>query len=219
MSVDPDDAAVRVVIVGAGGQGKVVADIVRASGRSAGLTAVGFVDDAPERAGTMVLGLAVLGPLDALSSIPHDGVVVAIGDNATRARLSAALESRGERIVGVRHPFSSVAESAEVGPGCLISAGVVITPGARIGRGVIVNTNASVDHDTVVDDFAHVACRAVVGGEARIGARTLIGIGASVMSGRRVGADVVVGAGALVQRDLPDGVVAYGVPAVPQPAR
>jgi len=213
MSVEPKDATARVVIVGAGGQGQVVADILAAAGDASGLRAIGFVDDAPERIGATVLGLPVLGRLETLPSVPHDAVVVAIGDNAVRARISLALEASGERLVGVRHPFSSIAVSAEIGPGCMISAGAVITPSARLGRGVLVNTNASIDHGTVVDDFAHVACGAVVGGDVSIGARTLIGIGASVMSGRTIGADTVVGAGALVQRDLPEGVVAYGVPA------
>jgi len=219
MSVDSTGAAVRVVIVGAGGQGQVVADILAVAGDASGLRAMGFVDDALERVGATVLGLPVLGRLEALTRLPHDAVVVAIGDNAVRARVSLALEASGERLVGVRHPFSSIAASAQIGPGCMISAGAVITPSARLGRGVLVNTHASIDHGTIVDDFAHVACGAVIGGAASIGARALIGIGASVMSGRRVGADTVVGAGALVQRDLPDGVVAYGVPATVRTAR
>ncbi|MEQ1728003.1 MAG: acetyltransferase [Vicinamibacterales bacterium] len=216
MSVHPEAAPVRVVIVGAGGQGQVVADILHAAGPAGGLRAIGFVDDAPERVGASVLGLPVHGGIDVLATLPHDAVVVAIGDNAVRARISLSLESLGERLVSVRHPFSSVAASAQIGVGCMISAGAVITPSVRLGRGVLVNTNASIDHDTLVEDFAHVACGAVVGGSAFIGARSLVGIGAAVMSGRRVGADAVVGAGALVHRDLPDGVVAFGVPARPR---
>jgi acetyltransferase-like isoleucine patch superfamily enzyme len=40
-----------------------------------------------------------------------------------------------------------------------------------------------------------------------------LGTGAKVLDGVRIGRDVVVGAGAVVTEDLPDGVVAVGVPA------
>ena len=203
----------RVLIVGAGGQGRIVADILLASADRSGLTPVGFVDDRAERAGSLIAGLPVLGALTDLQAIPHDAVVVAIGDNAHRQRLSLALEASGEELVTARHPFTSLAPDVTVGPGCMISAGVVVTPGARIGRGVLLNTSSSVDHDSVVGEFAHMSAGATVGANVVIGARTLIGLAAAVMTGRRVGADCLVGAGALVTRDLPDNVVVAGVPA------
>lgn len=203
----------RVVIVGAGGQGRIVADILLAGAGSSGLVPVAFVDDAPARLDAVVLGLPVSATTRDLRDVPHDAIVVAIGDNAVRHRLSLELEGRGERIVTVRHPFSSVGHDVTIGGGCMLSAGAVVTPCVRIGRGVLINTRASIDHESVVDDFAHVSAGATVGACAVIGARTLIGLGASVMSGCRVGADTIVGAGALVVRDLPDGVVAMGVPA------
>ena len=95
----------------------------------------------------------------------------------------------------------------------MISAGVVVTPGARLGRGVLLNTSCSVDHQSVIGDFAHVSAGATVGANVAVGARTLIGLGANVASTWRVGADALIGAGALVVRDIPDGVVAFGVPA------
>ena len=213
MSVEARPAALRVVIVGAGGQGKIVADILRATKPLGTMFAVGFVDDGPWSNGATVMDLPVLGSVDALPGIDHDGVVVAIGDNAVRAAVSLALDARGERIVTVQHPSASVSADVELGPGCMISAGAVITPCVRLGRGVLVNTNASIDHDTVIGDFAHVGPRAVGGGRVTIGARTLIGLGAAVLSGCRVGDDAVVGAGAVVTRDVPDAVVVVGVPA------
>jgi sugar O-acyltransferase (sialic acid O-acetyltransferase NeuD family) len=203
----------RILVIGAGGQGLIVAGILLAASRTQNVDAAGFLDDSPARRGAAVLGVPVLGVIAELSSIPHDGIVVAIGDNMRRAELSVAFEQAGERLVTVTHPTANVSPDVQVGPGCMISAGAIVTPQSRIGRGVLLNTSSSVDHGSIIGDFAHVSAGTTVGANVIVGERTLIGLGASVMSGRRVGANVVVGAGAVVTRDLPDGVVAYGVPA------
>lgn len=199
--------------MGAGGQGRIVADILLAGRKTSGLTPIGFVDDREERTGGTLLGLPILGTVEQMRGIPHDAIVVAIGDNHLRERITLGLEAAGERLATATHPWTSIAADVVIGAGTMISAGAVITTGTRIGRGVLVNTNASIDHETRVDDFVHVSCGATVGANVIIGARTLVGLAAAVMSGRHVGADCVVGAGALVHRDLPDNVIAVGVPA------
>lgn len=195
----------RVVIAGAGAQGAIVADMLP--------DAIGFVDDRPSMRGATILGLPVLGTLDALREIEHDAVLVAIGDNQLRAAVTARLLAAGERMATAIHPSASVAASATIGEGTMICAGAIVVARAVLGRGVLLNTKASVDHDTVLGDFAHAGPGATIGGDVRVGAETLIGLGASVMSGATVGARTIVGAGALVVRDLPDDVIATGVPA------
>lgn len=180
----------RILIIGAGAQAAVVAEILELRGTPA----VGMIEH--DR------------PLPA-----HDAVIVAIGDNHARRTVTEKLVAGGERLATAVHPFSSIARSAVIAPGSMICAGAVVQPRARIGRGVILNTRASVDHDSVVGDFAHVAPGATIGGRCAIGEETLVAIGASVASGVTVGARVTVGAGAAVVRDLEDGAVAYGVPA------
>jgi sugar O-acyltransferase (sialic acid O-acetyltransferase NeuD family) len=213
MASESDRTRTRVLIVGAGGQGRVVADILLSGRKTSGLTPIGFVDDRKAQSGSALLGLPVLGTVAQIQGIPHDAIVVAIGDNHLRQEVTLGLEAAGEQLVTAAHPWTSIAADVEIGAGAMISAGAVIMPGARIGRGVLVNTRASVDHETLVDDFAHVSPGATVGANASIGARTLVGLAAAVMTGCHVGADCVVGAGALVHRDLPDNVVAIGVPA------
>lgn len=202
-----------VLIVGAGAQGRIVADILLAGFKASGLRPVGFIDDDAARIGATMLGLPILGTTAMMRDIPHDAIVVAIGDNHARQQVTLTLEADGERLTTATHPWTSIAAGVVIGAGAMVSAGAVITPGAHIGRGVLVNTNASIDHDTTVGDFAHVSAGATVGAHVTIGARTLVGLGAAVMSGCHVGADSIVGAGALVHRDLPDNVVAVGVPA------
>jgi acetyltransferase-like isoleucine patch superfamily enzyme len=77
----------------------------------------------------------------------------------------------------------------------------------------VINTAAVVEHDTIVEEFAFIAPHATIAGGARVGRLSLIGIGAVVLPGVNVGSETIVGAGAVVTRDLPDGVVASGVPA------
>ena len=189
----------RIVIVGAGSQGMIVADILEC----AGTPAIGFVDDTP--------GKNVLGTIDDLRTIAHDAIIVAIGDN--RLRRSLVEKLAGERLATAIHPFTSIATSASIGEGSMISAGAIVLPHAVIGRSVILNTKASIDHDTIVGDFAHVSVGSTIGAAVRIGEETLIAAGATIVTGMTVGARSIIGAGAAVVRDIPDDVTAFGVPA------
>ncbi|HVE72398.1 MAG TPA: acetyltransferase [Thermoanaerobaculia bacterium] len=175
----------RILIIGAGGQGAVVADI---------------------------LGDAVVASIEDHEPFPpHDAVLVAIGDNRARRAITERLGD--EQHATAIHPFTSIARTATIGAGTMISAGAIVAPRAILGRGVLLNTKASVDHDTVVGDFAHIAPGATIGGRCRIGDDAFIGPGATIASGVSIGARTVVGAGSVVLRDLPDDVTAFGVPA------
>ncbi|MGN6184256.1 MAG: acetyltransferase [Thermoanaerobaculia bacterium] len=201
----------RVLILGAGSQGAIVADaLLRAHEAGSPATPIGFIDDF--HSGD-VLGLPILGRIETIGAIEHDALIIAIGDNAKRRALFSAFESTSETMITAQHPFTSIAPDVIIGDGSMISAGAIVTPRARIGRGVLLNTKSSVDHDTIVGDFAHISVGATVGAKCVIGDEAMIGLGASVSSGCRVGARSVIGAGAVVVRDIPPDVVAYGVPA------
>lgn len=204
----------RVIIIGAGGHGQVVADILlQMATQGAALTPVGYVDDDASLTGRQLIGLPVLGRVADLAAIEHDAVTIAIGANRTRRKLLMNLQAQGESLVAAIHPSAVVAPSATIGAGAVLCAGVIVNPGATIGANTIVNTGATVDHHNVIGDHAHIAPGVHLGGDVAIGEGTLIGIGAVVMPQRRVGAWCTVGAGAVVTRDLPDQVVAIGAPA------
>jgi sugar O-acyltransferase (sialic acid O-acetyltransferase NeuD family) len=199
----------KVLVVGAGGHGHVVADILRAAA-SAGepVEFEGYLDDRwPGR------DLPVLGATSDLPLFPHDAAIVAIGDNETRASLSQRLQRAGERLAVARHPSAILAQDVSAAPGTMICAGAIVCVGVRIGRGVIVNTGCSVDHHCWIGDYAHVGPGARIGGDVTIGDRAFVGIGAVVLPGVTVGSGAVVGAGAVVTRDVPPGVTVAGVPA------
>jgi sugar O-acyltransferase (sialic acid O-acetyltransferase NeuD family) len=204
----------RVIIVGAGGHGQVVADILGQMQTVTGdVSPLGYVDENPALSGLCFLGLPVLGQTSALPLIAHEAIVIAIGDNQTRQRLFQTWQSQGEQFIVARHPRAVIAPDVPIGAGSVVCAGAIINPGATIGANVILNSGCTVDHHNHIGDHVHIAPGVHLGGEVVIGEGTLIGIGATIMPGRQVGPWSVVGAGALVHRDLPGGVTAVGVPA------
>ena len=205
---------IRVLILGAGGHGQVVADILlRSFEQRESVQPIGYLDDDPALAGQTRLGLPVFGRLTQLGEFGHDALIIAIGNNALRRTLYDDLTGQGEQFVVARHPRAVIAPDVIPGSGSMICAGVVVNPGAKLGANVILNTGCTVDHHNVIADHVHIAPGAHLGGDVSVGAGTLIGIGATVMPGRTLGAWSTVGAGALVTKDMGSGVVATGVPA------
>lgn len=195
------------LVFGAGGHGRVVADAALVAGRWSRVLAS---DRDPARCvGELLPGVAMLLAADAVACA--GAVHVAIGSAAGRERETAALGAG--MLATVVHPRAAVAAGASLSPGCFVAAQAVVAPGASLGIGVIVNHGAVVDHDAQVGDFSHIAPRAALGGGVAIGRRVLVGSGACVLPGLRIGDDVVIGAGAVVCEHLPEKGVYAGVPA------
>jgi len=206
----------RVLIIGAGGQAQVVADILlRMQERDGSPHPLGYLDDNPALNGRSYIGLPVLGNLARLAEIDHDGVVIALGDNALRKRVYEEARSRGERLIVARHPAAIVAPDVLIGPGSMICAGVVVNTGTEIGANVILNTSSSADHHNRIGDHVHIAPGAHLGGEVTLGEGVLVGIGATVLPRVRVADWARIGAGACVHKPVPAGLTVVGVPARP----
>ncbi len=201
----------RLLVLGAGGHGKVVADAASAGRKWA---VIEFLDDRHPEHGALGDWKVIARPADIAGLVgADDDVIVAVGDNARRLAVIEELLSRGIGLATVTHPAAVISPRASLAPGCVVFAGAVINAGASIGRGCIVNTGAIVDHDCRLDDAVHVAPGAVLGGNVRVGRRSWVGIGASVRHGVSIGSDTMIGAGAAVVADIGDNVVAMGVPA------
>jgi len=203
----------RVLLFGAGGHAQVVADILRAQ-KSAGdpVSFAGYLDDRVDDL-RRVIGDELLGTMADWPAIPHDALIVAIGDNRTRRKLFVHAATRNACFAVAKHPASTIAPDVTIGPGSMICAGVVINPRATIGANTIINTSSSVDHHCRVGDHVHVAPGVRLGGDVRIGEGTLVGIGAVDLPGKTIGAWATVGAGAVVVEDVPPGATVVGVPA------
>ena len=198
----------RLVVIGAGGHGLVVAD----AALTAGFEVLGFLDNDRALLGGQFLGLNVLGPIE----VAHDMdacYVVAIGDNRSRKRVVDALGLPIERYVTVIHPRATVSTYAEVLHGAMILAGAVIGPQAVVGSHSIINHGSSIDHHGVVGAFVHVGPGCHAGGSVRIGSGVFLGIGVSVVPSVTVGDWAVVGAGSVVLHDVLESTIVAGVPA------
>ncbi|MDO8733470.1 MAG: transferase [Actinomycetota bacterium] len=199
----------QAVIVGAGDHAVSVAETVR----SAGYELVGFTSK--DDFGSTLFNLPVTReiPMDHLAS--GGMVILAIGDNATREsawmRLAATVPV--EQLPAVFHASAIIAPAAQISAGAVIMQGAIVANQARVGFGCLLNTGSILEHECELSGFASLAPRAVTGGRVRIGARTAISIGAVLKHGLTIGEDTVVGGSSYVDRDLPSGVVAYGVPA------
>ena len=204
------------LILGAGGHAKVMADTALVSGAA---SSVVFLDDRCNLCDQLphVLGWPLIGPLAlALEPASRDqfaSAVVAIGHAVTRLHWIEQLQTAGYELPVLIHPTAWISPSARIGPATVVFAQATVQAQADIGKGVILNTGCSVDHDVHLSDGVHICPGARLAGEVQVGARSWISIGASVIQQVRIGADVTVGAGAAVVRDLPDGVTAVGVPA------
>jgi sugar O-acyltransferase (sialic acid O-acetyltransferase NeuD family) len=195
---------VRLLIVGAGGHAKVVIDAAEAAGH----TIAGVVGDP---SGTdVIMGHAVAHSADGIEA---DGFVIAVGDNASRARYFAEYSASALPPAVVVHPSVIVGSDVELGAGTFIAAGVVINTGARIGVDSVLNTGCSVDHDCVIGAHSHIGPQVALCGGVTLGEGVLLGVGACAAPGTSVGAWSVVGAGAAIVGELPGGAVCVGVPA------
>jgi sugar O-acyltransferase (sialic acid O-acetyltransferase NeuD family) len=206
----------RVLIVGAGGHGQVVADILRRM-HDAGqvVEPLGFLDDDPAWQQQTVAGLPVLGKTADFPRLDCDALVVAIGRNHIRQQVVGWLQAQGATFFIARHPTAVIAPDVMIGSGSMIAANVVINTGTVIGSHVILNTACTVDHHNQIGNFAHIAPGAHLGGDVRVGMGSLIGIGGVIAPQRAIGDWCTVGAGAVVIDDVPEGVTAVGVPAHP----
>ena len=205
------EARGKVVVIGAGGHAKVVLRALQEELKLLGVelkdVAI-LLDDDPDKHGTELYGLKVIGSSSMVDNLEVIAVHVAIGDNKRRMELYRRFNLARLTVV---HPTSVI--EGEVGAGSFIGPMAYVGVNAQVGEGVIVNTKASIDHDCLISDWAHLAPSSTLGGEVKVGEGTLIGIGSTVLPRVKVGSWSIIGAGSVVVRDVPSGVKAWGVPA------
>lgn len=194
----------KLMIIGAGGHGKVVADI----GALVGYNQIDFLDDQANPAVPTVGTVA-----DYTRFIRSHDFIVAIGNNRVRERITKRLAENGADIVSLVHPAATVGSGVQIGKGAVVMAGAVIHADATIADGAIVNTCSSVDHDCVIGAYAHISVGARIAGTVTIGQRTMVGAGATVINNLTVCDDCMVGAGAVVVKNITEAGTYLGVPA------
>ena len=196
-------------VLGTGVWAEEVADVAR----DAGFSVEGFVENLnPERCEATVDDLPIRW-VDEVAKFARTHLVVAGLGTTHRHRFTAQAEGLGFEFATVIHPAARVSSTSRLAPGCFVNAGAVVAAKARLGAHVIVNRGATIGHHTEVSNFCTIAPGTNIGGLCLVGPRAWIGIGATVIDRIRVGEGCVIGAGAVVTRDVPDRVLAFGVPA------
>lgn len=196
-----------VVIIGASGHGKVIADIVKRNGD----TILGFLDDAPNRPDVFI-GYPILGTTDEYHSISDAQYIIAIGNAQIREKIANKLN--GVNWYTAIHPSAVISDiDVTIEEGTVVMANAVINPGASIGCHCIVNTGAIVEHDNRIEDYVHISVGTKLAGTVTIGKSTWVGIGAVVSNNISICENCTIGAGAVVIRDIPASGTYVGVPA------
>ena len=204
----------KTVIVGAGGQARIVYDILS---YDRNIDVIGFIDNEVRDPDERVFGRPILGSHEEIAEIVAEhairAAVVAIGDNARRAQRYERLRGVGVKLLNAIHPSAVISPTATIGEGNVIGPGAFINTLARIGDNCIINTGAIVEHEVTVGSHVHLAPGVIVAGRVSIGDLAFVGAGSVVREYLTVGERVVVGAGSVVLSDLANGVMAAGAPA------
>jgi len=204
-----------VVIIGAGGHGRVVLDILR---QNAQYQVRGFLDSNPLLHGRRMDGKPVLGDMSRLPELAGRGVegaVVAIGDNGVRRVFAEEAEAAGVRLINAIHPSANLADNVTLGRNVVIAAGALVCAHCQIADSVILNTGCIVDHESRIGTAVHVCPGARLAGRVVVDAGAFVGIGATIVQSVRIGSDAIVGAGAVVIADVAPMSTVVGVPARP----
>ncbi len=204
------------MIIGAGGHGREVLDVVEAINRAEPTyRLLGFLADGEGAHEPLARREAkILGPSSMLESLDAD-YVVAIGDPVARAAVDRRCVMLGRAAPVLIHPSATVGSDVHLGPGTVVMAGARITTNVVAGRGVQLNVNATVSHDARIGDYVTISPGCHVSGNVELGAGVYLGTGSVVIPGIRIGSNTMVGAGAAVTSDLAADITAVGVPAKP----
>lgn len=195
-----------VVIIGAGGHAKVVADIVQCAGDNV----LGFLDGFTSS--TSFLGKPILGKDTDFEKYLNSYFVVAIGDPNARERIVKSMPNA--KWYTAIHPTAVISSiNTSIDEGTVVMANAVVNPCAQIGKHCIINTSSVVEHDNKIDDYVHISVGAKLAGTVKVGARTWIGVGACVRNGIHICNDTMIGAGAVVVKNIEIPGTYIGVPA------
>ena len=194
-----------VIIIGAGGHARVIADIVRC--RHDRL--LGFLDD---NARGSVGDIPVLGTIKDYVNYPDASFIIGIGNAAVRRKVAEQME--GVQWYTAIHPSAVVSPmGVSIGAGTAVMAGAVMNSGATVGEHCIINTTAVVEHDNRIGAFSHISVGAKLAGTVTVGPDTWVGIGAVVSNNLSICGGCVIGAGAVVVKSITEPGTYVGVPA------
>ena len=203
----------KVFIVGAGGQARIVYEILSFDRN---MEVVGFTDDTKRRPNEKIFEKPVLGPHSMWGKLKRQGIraaIVAIGDNKIRAQRFEELDKLGIDLINAVHPRATISRSAVIGKGIVVCIEAIVNTLTKIGDNSIINTASIVDHECIIGRNVHIAPGVTLAGSVTVKDNSFIGLRSVVISHVTIGKNVVVGAGSVVLEDIPDNTMVAGIPA------
>ena len=202
----------NVVVIGAGGHGKVIADIIIKSQDNV----YGFLDDGVDIGTTIVKekNIKVIGKVEECIKIssgnPDFEFVIAIGNNQIRKTISEKYNLKYYKAI---HPSAQIGLDVEIGEGTVVMADTAINPSTKIGKHCIINTGAIIEHDNIIEDYVHISPNATLCGTVKIGETTHVGAGAVIKNNTNICKNCIIGAGATIVKNIKEEGTYVGVPA------
>ena len=204
----------KTLIMGAGGHGRVVLDILKAA-RTTDI--IGFLDSSKELHGQKIGGVEVLGDISMLQELINKkdakSIILAVGDNEERKKLYEKVKKLDIELINAIHPSAAIAENVKLGRGLVIARNATICTDAEIGDNSIINTGAIVEHQDKIGKHVHISPGVNLAGGEAVGDGAFIGIGSTVIQRVSIGEGATVGAASVVLEDVPPNSTAVGSPA------
>lgn len=204
----------KIVLIGGGGHCKVVIDIIK---NIREYDIVGITEKKIDA--DKVLDVPIIGDDSVLKNIYKSGVeyafisLGAIDNVKLREKLYKKVKNIGFKVPKLIHKSAVVSPYAKIGEGTCVMAGAVINAGVKVGNNSIINTGSIIEHDCIIGDNVQISPGAILAGNIKVKNNSLIGMGSNIIQGVTIGENVTIGAGAVVINDIPDNLVAVGMPA------
>lgn len=201
-----------VIIIGAGGHARVIADIIKKSGDKI----VGFLDDNADIQGKTIFdGKIVLGDTSEESVKKYSDCYFIIGIGSNRVRKIISEKYSNLKWYTAIHPSAIIANEVSIEKGSVIMAGAIVNTGTKIGKHCIINTRSSLDHDNIVEDYVHISPGVTLAGNVHIKEKTWICAGTTIINNITINKNNIIGAGSVVIKDITTENSTYvGVPVV-----
>jgi sugar O-acyltransferase (sialic acid O-acetyltransferase NeuD family) len=205
----------KVVIIGSGGFGREVLDIIDACNRLENpYEPLGFIVDAQYGTpGTIINDKPILGGFDWLEKHAKDVYVTCgVGPPHLRFQLIQRATALNSRFINLIHPSAILTRWVTIGEGVVIAAGCILTNQIRIGNHVHLNLDCTIGHDAVLQDFVTLAPGVHVSGNDTLETGCYIGTGANIIEKLHVGNWSIVGAGSTIVKDVLANTTVVGIP-------
>lgn len=198
----------KLIIIGAGGHGKVCAEIAQDMNK---WNEICFLDDNYPSV-NKCLDFDIIGTTKAFKMFRDYDFFVAIGNNKIRAEFVNLLLNNKINVVTLIHPTAYVSKYVTIGEGTSIHQLSVINTDTTIGKGCIINTSSIVEHENKIADFVHISPNVSLGGQVIVEKLSWIGIGTTISNNVLISSNVIVGANSLVLKNISENMLVYGVP-------